>query len=109
ARYRHETFPPLADDLAATFSERPHPDLAAVLLALVADQKMRSDPGMFRIMWQQRVRQMCATGFRCDAETKEVCRRIWQRFLLGHSQNRDPAAFDKAVDELCTVAADLKL
>ena len=109
ARYRQETFPPLAEDLAATFNERPHPELAAVLFVMVADKEMRSTPGMFKIMWQQRVRQIWATGFRCDPETKDVCRRIWRRFLLGHSQNRDPAAFDKAVDELCAVAEELKL
>jgi hypothetical protein len=109
ARYCREEFPPLADDLAVTFSERPHPELAAVLFVMIADQKIRSTPGMFTIMWQQRVRQIWSTGFRCDSDTKEVCRRIWRRFLLGHSQTRDPAAFDKAVDELCAVAAELKL
>ena len=86
-----------------------HPDFAAVLLALVADQKMRSTPGMFKIMWQQRVRQIWATGFRCDPEAKDVSRRIWRRFLLAHSQNRDPETFDTAVDELCAVAEELKL
>jgi hypothetical protein len=109
ARYRQETFPPLADDLAATFNERPHPELAAVLFVMVADQKMRSTPGMFKIMWQQRVCQIWATRFRCDPETKDACRRIWRRFLLGHSQNRDSVAFDKAVDELCAIAEELKL
>jgi hypothetical protein len=109
ARYRHETFPPLAEDLAATFGERLHPELAAVVLAIVADQKMRTSPKMFKLMWEQRVRQFWTNEFRCDEETKTVCRRVWKRFLVGEGRERSTADFEKALDELCAIAGRLTL
>jgi len=107
ARYRRETFPSLSEDLIREFGERVHPELAAVVLAVFADQRMRSGGDKFKVMWEQRMRQIWSSGMLFDNSTKDVCRRIWQRFLIGEARNKTVEDFDNALDELCAIAATL--
>ncbi|HKP46459.1 MAG TPA: hypothetical protein VJT50_07655 [Pyrinomonadaceae bacterium] len=102
--YKREKFPALADDLRQRFLQQLSPDLANVMLALLADKKMRTGKGLYPLMWPERVKQICGGTFPSDEASRGECRLIWKRFVRSAAADDTTDEFDRAIDELCAVA-----
>jgi len=104
-RYRRETFPPLAEDIRKTFGIVVHPDLAIVLLALVAEQKMRLDPQNERpAMGRRYLTQIISDDLHLDAETRQACCRIWRHYLCDDATKLRDDDFCATLDRLWQLA-----
>lgn len=100
-RYRGETFPALANDLRDVFQVHIHPDLTNVMLALIADWKLRTQKGLYSLMWPRLVRQVCETEYVADGDNRESCRRVWRRYIADGADARIDEQFCLTYDELC--------
>jgi hypothetical protein len=99
-RYRNETFPPLSADLRRTFDTVIHPDLSAVMLAVVAQKKMREAPNNeYPLLWPRLLGEILETDFELSPETAETCHRIWRQYL------RDETSHDSDEDFLAALKA----
>jgi len=96
-----EKFPPLANDLYATFRMQPHPDLATVLLALVIDRQLRA-PELYagNTGRNHMVDLICAPDFAASTEIRQACLRVWKRFLCDPKRKTMDASFEKDFDRL---------
>jgi hypothetical protein len=101
-RYRCERFPPLAEDLQKAFSIRPHTDLANVILSLIVDKRMRGSVSAGSTSWQKRhVALICGQPFLADADTREACRCVWQKYVRDVSRRETDAEFESCFDSIC--------
>ncbi|HMO51223.1 MAG TPA: hypothetical protein PKA21_08865 [Kiritimatiellia bacterium] len=81
-RYRHTTFPPLSKDLRDEFNITIHPDLSTVMLAVVAQKKMREAPnGEYPLLWPRLLGEVVGEGFNWDEGAVETCRHVWRQYL----------------------------
>jgi hypothetical protein len=102
--YKREKFPALADDLRQRFLQQLSPDLANVMLALLADKKMRTEKGLYPLMWSERVKQIFGATFANNEASRAECRLIWKRFVRRVGADDTTYEFDRALDELCALA-----
>jgi hypothetical protein len=102
--YKREKFPALADDLRQRFLQQLPPDLANVMLALLADKKMRTAEGLFPLMWSERVNQISSGTFASDEASRAECRLVWKRFVRRVGADDTTDEFDRALDELYAFA-----
>lgn len=98
--YPREIFPSLAKDLRETFKVKIHPDLSIMLLALVADWKLRSK-GLYPQLWERLVRQTCEPDFTPGEGTRKTCRRVWRHYVVNEANKFTDAEFDTVFDKLC--------
>ena len=75
-RYQRLPFPSLAVDLTNTFKIKPHPDFSIVMIALLADKKMRK--GIFA---KQHLQLAASPEFIPDKESRDTCLQIWKQFV----------------------------
>lgn len=101
-RYGRTPFPPLARDLRDTFKVKIHPDLSVMLLALLADWKLRKK-GLYPQMWERFARQMCGPDFDPGEGVRKTCRRVWRHYVVDESSKFADAEFDAVFDELCSL------
>lgn len=102
--YKREKFPAIADDLRQRFHQQLPPDLANVMLALLADKKMRTAKGLYPRMWSERVKQISSNTFVSNEASRAECRLIWKRFVRRVGADDTTDEFDRALDELCAFA-----
>jgi hypothetical protein len=102
--YKREKFPALADDLRQRFLQQLSPDLANVMLALLADKKMRTAKGLYPLMWSERVKQISSGTFASDEASRAECRLVWKRFVRRVGADDTTDEFDRALDELYAFA-----
>lgn len=102
--YKREKFPALADDLRQRFLQQLSPDLANVMLALLADKKMRTAKGLYPLMWSERVKQISGGTFASDEASRVERRLIWKRFVRRVGADDTTDEFDRAIDELYAFA-----
>ena len=96
-----ERFMPLARDLHSNFKARPHPSLAAVLLALIADREMRSSAPSIPAVWLSRfLPTICDPSLAPDAETRETSRCVWRKYVCDTSRKATDGDFAKTFDAL---------
>ena len=99
-RYGRTPFPSLVRDLRETYKVKIHPDLSVMLLALLADWKLRKK-GLYPQMWERFVRQMCESDFMPGEGTRTTCRRVWRHYVVDETNKFTDAEFDAVFDELC--------
>ena len=99
--YKGEKFPALADDLRQRFGQALPRDLANVMLALLADKKMRTAKGLYPLMWPERVKQIVGGTYACDEASRTECRLVWKRFIRRVGSDETIDEFDRALEELC--------
>jgi hypothetical protein len=99
--YKGEKFPALADDLRQRFGQALPRDLANVMLALLADKKMRTAKGLYPLMWPERVKQIVGGTYACDEASRTECRLVWKRFIRRVGSDETTDEFDRALEELC--------
>ncbi len=102
-RYTREKFPALADDLRTSFKVHIHPDLTNIMLALIADWKLRVPEGLYSQMWPKYVNQVCENDYHPSADNCESCLRIWRRYVSDETRTVTDAEFSKVFNTLCSM------
>lgn len=100
-RYRSEVFPALADDLWKQFGVRPHPDLAAVMVSVIAVEKLHferniNDPRG----WRELLHKVSGDGGAVGSDARETCLRIWRQYLRDEADGISDAEFAATFDLL---------
>lgn len=99
-RYQNEVFPPLANDLRTTFKVTIHSDLTVVLLAMLTDKKLRTEEGLYHLMWKRLLGQVCEPSFQVNTDVRTSAYRKWRRLFGDEVDAISEEHFNKVFDAL---------